>query len=86
MHIDRKALAFEMEKLSTIIRDRKDILIGTKNIFPDIEVLEVFENWNDIVDQSEYEEDFEEEGKRISRQNTVRTESQQNSGILVGNI
>lgn len=67
-----------------MIKDRKDILIGTKNIFPEIEILEVYENSKETSEQTEYEEDFETDSKNASNQNTVRSKKQQNNSILVG--
>lgn len=73
-----------MERLSGLIKDRKDFLIGTKNIFPEIEILEVYENRKEPVEQAEYEEDFESESKLASHQNTERSQKFEKNSILVG--
>jgi hypothetical protein len=63
--IDKKLLSQEIERLASIIKDRKDILLGTRNIFPEVMILDEFELVKGSDEQSENEEDF----------NTSRTET-----------
>jgi hypothetical protein len=42
--LTNKLLAQEIDRLEAIIQNRKDILLGTKNLFPEIEILDKFES------------------------------------------
>jgi len=42
VHIDTKILKQEITRLESLIKDRKGIFLGTKSIFPEIEVFEEF--------------------------------------------
>lgn len=75
-----KSLQQEVNRLFSIIKDRKDILLGTKNLFPEIEILDEYEMTKEV--EQEYEEDFEEESKTSNAANTSRTDKQNKKSIV----
>ena len=74
VHIDHKILNQELERLFSILKNRNDILCGTKNIFPEIEILTEYEEIKVEEEQSEYEDNFEDESKASQKENTARSE------------
>ena len=80
VHIDRKLLS---QELFSFIQGRKDILWGTKNIFPEVEILTEFEKSKDDAEKSENNDKSEEEESKIPQKlDTSRTESKNKTTVV----